>query len=372
MKNSFLIIGIAIVVSLIPGCSDKYGIIGIGEKADVGMISLSFLSPPVPIQHVIARLSRPGYHEIVLLLSGQGDGASGTFLNIPVGQWHLVVEAFNDSNVVCYSGEAEVQVLSAQTTQIDLALVPPNGVLEIHVWWCASCITPPPDCVSWWSGDGETNDLVRGNSGYPQNGMSYSPGMVGQAFHFDGVDDRLMVPDAPNLRLTKSLTIEGWIYIESLPIKLGGQILFRGDDRLGLDPYSLAILPDGNLQFHIGSLTSNVEITTPVPTGRFLHVAATLDSASGSMKLFKNGNIVAEATTVIRPFKDLDSNYYPGLGIGNTQGPRMQHNHPFHGLIDELAVYNRALSSDEIRLIYRAGGCGKCKPYREYAISNNQ
>lgn len=78
------------------------------------------------------------------------------------------------------------------------------------------------------------------------------------------------------------------------------------------------------------------------------------------MRLYVNGSIVAETITVIRPFRELDPNYNPGVGIGNTQG-NSSYNHPFHGIIDELSVYDRALSENEIKAIFKVGNSGKCK-----------
>jgi hypothetical protein len=52
-----------------------------------------------------------------------------------------------------------------------------------------SCLQPPAGLVSWWPGDGNANDIQDGNHGTLQNGVTFAPGMVGQAFSFDGVDD---------------------------------------------------------------------------------------------------------------------------------------------------------------------------------------
>jgi hypothetical protein len=50
------------------------------------------------------------------------------------------------------------------------------------------CATPNPGLVSWWSGEGNASDLWTSNHGTLLNGTGFTSGMVGQAFHFDGID----------------------------------------------------------------------------------------------------------------------------------------------------------------------------------------
>ena len=73
-----------------------------------------------------------------------------------------------------------------------------------------TCVAPPPGLVGWWPGDGNANDIVGGNNGTLQGAVTFAPGMVGQAFSFDGSsyvdasDSNLPVDDS-------SATISAWI-----------------------------------------------------------------------------------------------------------------------------------------------------------------
>ncbi|MEQ1830198.1 MAG: LamG-like jellyroll fold domain-containing protein, partial [Pirellula sp.] len=116
----------------------------------------------------------------------------------------------------------------------------------------------------------------------------------------------------------------------------------------------------GLLRFQVtNSSNQGVAIQAPIAQGEFIHVAATLDDATGIMKLYENGTLVAQTTTTVRPFGDLDPASNPGIGIGNHGGyPATPHNFPFSGLIDELKVYDQALTASEVLSIYNATPSG--------------
>ena len=53
--------------------------------------------------------------------------------------------------------------------------------------------------MSWWPGKENAQDVIGPNDGTLQGGTTFAPGMVGQAFSFDGIDDHVLVPDDPSL-----------------------------------------------------------------------------------------------------------------------------------------------------------------------------
>ncbi|MEX2175045.1 MAG: LamG-like jellyroll fold domain-containing protein, partial [Pirellulaceae bacterium] len=171
--------------------------------------------------------------------------------------------------------------------------------------------------ISHWTGDNTAADSEGSNHGTLINGTTYAAGQVGQAFKLDGINDRIGVADSPSLALTGSLTIEGWIRTDMEPTAQHGNVFFRGDDRGGLDPYWLSLEPGGHLLFQVESLKAAAGISAPLPIGRFVHVAATLDDSTGNMRLYLNGALKAEGVTAVRPFDALDPASNPGIGIGN-------------------------------------------------------
>ena len=235
-------------------------------------------------------------------------------------------------------------------------IMPPTPIQD------PSCVTPPSGLVGWWKGDGNTLDSVLGNNGVAQN-ITYTNGVVGQAFACDpnnfpyGTYTGIQIPDQPAYVLTNSLSIEGWIR----PRGDGYCIFWRGDNRPGLDPYVLSMQGNNNLRFYIEDESGNSAfVGTNINYNQWYHVAATWDGESGIMKLYINGQLASQTVTAVRPFGDLIPEDSPGVGIGNLNDG--ENNFPFTGDIDEISLYNRALTTAEIQSIYNASSAGKCPP----------
>jgi hypothetical protein len=113
------------------------------------------------------------------------------------------------------------------------------------------------------------------------------------------------------------------------------------------------------LSFYVTDAAGNsAAVQTPLVYNQWWHVAGTLDNSSGSLSLYVNGLLAAQTNTPVRPFGALVASESPGIGIGNVNdGGNV---FPFHGDIDEVSLYNRALTPDEIHDIYVSGGAGKC------------
>jgi subtilisin family serine protease/subtilisin-like proprotein convertase family protein len=224
-----------------------------------------------------------------------------------------------------------------------------------------------PDIATWWRGEGNAVDIISGANGSFYQ-ASLAPGFIGQCFSFSGTGGGVNVPDLPVLQLTKSLSIEGWIYVTNPPSG-PGMIIFRGDYRPGLDPYYLyggngAGFPNGLLQFGVeDAFGGSAIVQGHLSLTNWTHVAATLEDVSGIMRLYTNGVMVGQTTTSVRPLGALDPNFLPGVGIGNhSSQPNPVWNYPFRGRIDELSVYRRAISASEVKAIYNLRTASKFDP----------
>ena len=228
-----------------------------------------------------------------------------------------------------------------------------------------TCLSTPSGLVGWWSGDGHYVDLANGFNGTPSGTVSFGPGEVGQAFHFSGAAQSVIIPDNPSLNMSTQLTVEAWINLDTLaddPHGPGRGIVSKVGGVNGNYGYQFGL--GGNSTMLFGEFNSasgpwpqyaiSATIPTPLTTGVWAHVAWTYDH--NSMVLYFNGQPIG--TNVIGPVTIATS--ASNLRIsGDDNGNVM-----FSGLIDEVSLYNRALTANEIAAAYAAGGVGKCKDLR--------
>jgi len=226
-----------------------------------------------------------------------------------------------------------------------------------------SCIAPASGLVSWWPGDGNTVDIQDSNPGTLVNGATFAPGKVGLGFSLDGVDDRVEIPDAANLK-PANVTVDAWVKFDALDTpgaSLPGlqYIVFKRNSRTSFfEGYTLVKIRVGavdRLRFVISS-AAGVQVvassTTAVAAGQFYHVAGSYDGSSA--KLYVNGALEDQQAASF----PLDYGTRP-VFIGTSEEG---HNGRLKGVVDEVSIYNRALSAAEIQAIFNAGSAGKCKP----------
>ncbi len=209
-------------------------------------------------------------------------------------------------------------------------------------------IAPSPGLLSWWTGDGNANDLTGSNHGSLNGGATFSSGYVDAAFRFDGVDDYLSAPTASLPVGNADRTIELWVNADSWPAS--GEAFLAGYGNFGSNnaTYQLGTTGDRVYFSPWGSLISGPSL---VP-GQWYHVAVT--NVGNSVTLYVDGVVVANGSFNINT--PSGTSFYAGRIPGSLGDTRR-----LVGEIDEISVYDRALSGDEIRAIYRAGAGGKIK-----------
>ena len=199
----------------------------------------------------------------------------------------------------------------------------------------------PPGLVNWWPADGNASDIFGANNATPYNGLSYTNGMVGLAFHFDGATSYLLVnggvANPPNW--TACL----WVNRQTAP---GVSAALLGDKTYALKLQQYGATNEvGFSKVSVGDYLFNPGYT--VPAGVWTHLAFV--GTSTSVALYTNG--VFEGSTNVSNFP------LPRACVGadlltGVPGDFMA------GALDEIQVYNSALSAAQIKTIYSAGSAG--------------
>ncbi|HSU55756.1 MAG TPA: LamG-like jellyroll fold domain-containing protein, partial [Candidatus Dormibacteraeota bacterium] len=230
--------------------------------------------------------------------------------------------------------------------------------------FAAVCIPPPSGLVSWWTAEGNATDAVGTNNGsFQGSATANGVGMVGSAFSFNGNSSYIQIPDSPSEKPT-NLTIEAWVNFTSLDstgtgAPAGDQyIVFKQNSRTmlfeGYDVSKTRVAGGDVFRFQIASSAGteiDLHATNHISTGTWYHIAAV--RGSNFMQIYVNGNLENQ-TSVSFP---QDYGTLP-LYFG-TSGESFW-DRKLYGLLDEVSLYNRVLSSNEIAAIYVAGAAGKC------------
>jgi RHS repeat-associated protein len=216
-----------------------------------------------------------------------------------------------------------------------------------------SCASVSPGLVSWWSGDQDARDIAGTNYGVFRGDTTIAVGMVDKALSFDGTGDAVEVLDHPSLDIVGELALDAWVY----PVSGSGGIVTKADNALPGGGWHMEY--DGNnrrIGFTINSGTGNfVRIFSPpfsAPFNAWSHVAATFDGTT--LKLYINGVQVNSSSSPPPPANGF------ALLIGAYQRNAVKEQF-FHGRVDEVGLFNRALSATEIKRIFDAGSLGQCK-----------
>jgi PKD repeat protein len=186
------------------------------------------------------------------------------------------------------------------------------------------------------SGSSAADASGRGNGGSVSGAVWSGAGRFGSALSFDGVNDWVTVPDASSLDLTGGMTVEAWVR----PAALGGWRTVVFKERPGGVVYGLYGDQAGGRplgQVFIGG-ERNAVGTSSLPLNAWSHLATTYNGSL--VRLYVNGVLVS-STAVTGAMTPSSGPLRIG---GNSVWSEW-----FAGLIDEVRVYDRALSVGEIQ-----------------------
>jgi len=257
------------------------------------------------------------------------------------------------------------------------------------------CVDAPSSTMVGWFPFDETNgsagasaNLATQNTGIwstsPYTSPTPGPGMVAGALQFNGINQYV---DSPSSIVTNfgpvhsggpdscggnfstcagDFSIDVWMNISALPYGVATIVDKRSGSAPAINGYSFYLYHDRlglQLADGQGSRGYTNYLSNPLPsdeTTGWHHVAVTVQRASVTgITWYYDGYPIGNASN---PTDRLGSLVNPSpLRIGaNTTEPAFSN--WFNGSLDELEIYNRALSATEVAVLYDADQAGKCKP----------
>jgi chitodextrinase len=202
-------------------------------------------------------------------------------------------------------------------------------------------VTPPSGLVAAYAFDEGSGTTVadssgNGNNGTVANGTWSAAGKYGSAIQFNGTSTLVTVPDAAALHLTTAMTLEAWVNPTTVNSNWR-DVIYKGNDNYYLEATSSnASKPDGGLIAGGGYADAFGTAALPASTWSFL--AETYDGTT--LRLYVNGTQVASTAHT----GNIATSTNP-LQIGGDS----LYGQFFNGLIDNVRVYNTALTAAQIQ-----------------------
>jgi hypothetical protein len=192
------------------------------------------------------------------------------------------------------------------------------------------------ECIGRYSFEGNAQDTSGYENNGTNNGATFSEGGVsGKAIRLDGIDDYIKIPININPEVMPKFTFSAWVKTT----KIEGTV-FSHDD----GGYDRSIDIDnrgGGLGWSAFSGTGGVLGYHPVATNTWFFIAAVYDQDAGTVRLHVNDEIYQETGTLGTGWDYFHIGSNPSFGSF------------FSGMIDEVCVYNYALSPAQIEEKYK-------------------
>jgi hypothetical protein len=209
--------------------------------------------------------------------------------------------------------------------------------------------------VGYWTFDGKdtnwatgkTNDISgQGNDGQLLSmSTTTSPayGKIGQAFSFNGVDSNVLGPHNDILRTMSSLTVSAWVKKSS-----NGSVVSYDGNSFGA--YFMDVAATGRADFAVsdGGAWYAASSVTTLATSTWNHIVGVWTGSTVS--IYINGKFENSLAANITLAGGSSDNYLRIGRDGWDGGPAY-----FPGTIDDVRIYNRALSDNEIKQLYSLG-----------------
>lgn len=213
------------------------------------------------------------------------------------------------------------------------------------------------DLVARYDLDEETGTAINDGSPFQnaatlENGPAFTTGHRGRGLSFDGVDDVATCPDSPSLDIRRRLTLAAWINPRDFGDSAG--IITKGSST---SPYALELTGDGALRF-IANQGYSAGAQHYVGSGAWTSSQRLSRNAWQHVACMFNGDAV---TFYVNGKRDKSERVQ--LVFGESDGPLTMGRNAsggshFKGALDDVRVYARALSPDEIKTLAAAEADG--------------
>jgi hypothetical protein len=207
---------------------------------------------------------------------------------------------------------------------------------------------PENGLVGWWPFNGNANDESNNGNNGIVNGATLTSdrfGNIDKAYKLDGINDYIQVPDNNSLDINGNITLSVWVNPESIgSYRIIDKVTVDFGGAYGIDFSGPTANTIDRLRFLNGSEQS---LPFGLSTNQNFHIVVTYDQIN--LKYYINGQL---------------NNSIPKTGLANNNNNPLRfgansllNNNWFHGKLDDIGIWNRALSQQEVTELYNGNIC---------------
>lgn len=214
-----------------------------------------------------------------------------------------------------------------------------------------SCAIMPEGLVYWLKAEGNADDYLGSHDGIIHGLVTFSEGMVGDAFVFNGGSNYVSIAQSLNIPAGAApRTLEMWMYSEIGTWQSDLHTSFWTGTTLNKSAFFVDFETHPTMQF--ATWDEDLWFTSSVPKVGWFHAAFVYDGET-TLNAYINGEL-AGSLELTAPLTTSVTETLVGSGY-HSAGQLY-----FLGKLDEVTLFNRALTQDEIASIALAGESGKC------------
>lgn len=212
------------------------------------------------------------------------------------------------------------------------------------------------DLIGYWNFDNIDGNIVKdlsgnGNDGTINGDPSTEEGKYGKTLSFDGVDDFVDCGNDNSLDITKEVTVSAWF---KTPANNVGGLVWKGNANSDAywGPYGILKFYGSGMAAHIFLTNSGIDgeymDLGSIPDSGWHHVAFTWKGSTGDWRGYVDGRLVNSA---VKPGELVTTTGRLSIGWGKDVILYPY----FNGLIDEVMLFNKALTEEEVQELYETG-----------------
>jgi hypothetical protein len=241
-----------------------------------------------------------------------------------------------------------------------------SGLLIILLVFSASAASIKDGLLVYFPFDDGTGKVAKDVSGRGNDGQitdaEWADGKFGKCLSFNGTSAFVEIPYNDDFNITDGITLAAWIKIDHLPLSPPYRGIINAK-KSAYGPYLLQTSTFGGkniyeFSFYIGAAWDN-NISATEEVTDWVHLVGTYDAKTSL--LYVNGKL--DATKQFGG--NITDNTKEGVVIGHFYANAGRW---FHGLIDEVAIYNRAITADEVKTLF-GGSLNAVEPNSKVATT---